>query len=175
MKLKFIQSKGYGLLVTEPVFVPNAGEYMCNSSGTVIDLVTSDNINKIYPTDYKILFAEPELGLDIPAFNWRTFVRKTEESFSRKEIFIIIEKYLNWIFANKSSTRTGTEVINEIIDSVQKYPSYVVVKDFYQPCTNCEWNYDSCPNMEDCLNRVEFLINKDSHGKEFVEIEEVIW
>ena len=48
----------------------------------------------------------------------------------------------------------GVQAIDdEFLEWFVKNPSCEKVEINYiqQPCTNCEWNYDSCPNAEECL------------------------
>lgn len=62
--LKLIQVNDGLVVGSNPVFIPNIGQYMCSENGVVLDKVTSHNIHLLRPTDRKIIFATSNLNLD---------------------------------------------------------------------------------------------------------------
>jgi hypothetical protein len=59
----------------------------------------------------------------------------------------------------------GVQAIdNEFLEWFVKNPSCEEVKTNYiqEPCLNCEWNYDSCPNAKECLKgKYKIIIPKE--------------
>jgi hypothetical protein len=59
----------------------------------------------------------------------------------------------------------GVQAIDdEFLEWFVKNPSCEEVKTNYiqEPCLNCEWNYDSCPNSEECLkSKYKIIIPKE--------------
>ncbi len=147
MKLKFELVNGYGVLYDESYFIDENTEYPCVTLGF-----------------RKILFAEKELGLDVPVFEWRDFeveelalkkyrnipeseimeyaqklrreafiqgyksnpARYTEEDLKKAfDSGIRYQDTFDYYTGKSDGSEPGRE---EYIQSLQKYPKYVVME-----------------------------------------------
>ena len=126
MKLKFELIYGYGVLVDEKAEI-NKGDYVTyQRDGLCITKII--NTFESHRTDCnKIIFAEKELGLDVPVFEWRDFKigKLAEKSSELQKVSYTIphaETYKHgFIDGYKSNTAkyTGTDMLiirNKLVD-----------------------------------------------------------
>ena len=81
--------------------------------------------------------------------NWITnrgfkkIILTTDQDLIKDGVQAIDDEFLEWFVKNPSCEEVKTNYIQE-------------------PCLNCEWNYDSCPNSEECLkSKYKIIIPKE--------------
>jgi len=156
MKLKFELVNGYGILVDEEANIRKGDIFYLEDANVIAKYETVEPIKE----SVKIIFAEIELGLDLPVFEWREFEilekiqhildKKAKEDnkidlnaygnglidcyksnpakFTEEDLRKAIE--LTLIDAEKSVIWSATyhyHLSKKIIQSLQKYPKYVVM------------------------------------------------
>jgi hypothetical protein len=194
-KLKFEPVNGYGVLVENKLIVD--GEKYTDSINKAIhnwDMGTGIHKEKSAWCDV-IIFAEKELGLEgVPIFEWREFEvwqkskevkhwgqfastafvkgyksnpAKYTESDLRSAIKMAVKGMLD---SGIKGWTTITE--NEIIQSLQKYPKWVVMESYCTYGDNCpsEGAYD-----KQHLCNVEYKLFTNSEGKQQGTVKEIIW
>jgi len=208
MKLKFELVNGYGILVDREVKIDKDDFYISwEDSYTTPKWVIyckSTGLNGKNPM--KIIFAEKELGLDVPIFEWRDFEVENNPNIHDwvQEVILKEGKYWNdqdalepvyygIIKGYKSNPAKYTEedlrkaiemardypadVVgyqkDEIIQSLQKYPKYVVmemkvVNDFGEP-----YSFDDIDFGVEREYRPKLFTNSD--GKSQGTVKELIW
>jgi hypothetical protein len=207
-KLKFELVNGYGVLVDREVKIDKDDFYISwEDSYTTPKWVIyckSTGLNGKNPM--KIIFAEKELGLDVPIFEWRDFEVENNPNIHDwvQEVILKEGKYWNdqdalepvyygIIKGYKSNPAKYTEedlrkaiemardypadVVgyqkDEIIQSLQKYPKYVVmemkvVNDFGEP-----YSFDDMDFGVEREYRPKLFTNSD--GKSQGTVKELIW
>jgi hypothetical protein len=207
-KLKFELVNGYGVLVDREVKIDKDDFYISwEDSYTTPKWVIyckSTGLNGKNPM--KIIFAEKELGLDVPIFEWRDFEVENNPNIHDwvQEVILKEGKYWNdqdalepvyygIIKGYKSNPAKYTEedlrkaiemardypadVVgyqkDEIIQSLQKYPKYVVmemkvVNDFGEP-----YSFDDIDFGVEREYRPKLFTNSD--GKSQGTVKELIW
>ena len=121
MKLKFELVNGYGILIDEEAEIKE-GDLIFDSD--IKRIVVADSLKVITSTkrycDYyhKIIFAEKELGLDVPVFEWRDFepnensllsmfYNVCKATYPEFDEWIEAKEYKKWL--NKSNPAKYTE------------------------------------------------------------------
>jgi hypothetical protein len=139
--LKFELVNGYGVLVDEEEEIIAGDLILWNGK-----VKTAIDTEYIHPS-HKIIFAEPELNLEgVPVFEWRDF---EVEKLAKKSLpddtdwqkrFVFVQGYKSnpakytesdledlLIAYNKAIDNDEHFFIDEYIQSLQKYPSYIEV------------------------------------------------
>jgi hypothetical protein len=65
-------------------------------------------------------------------YDSKKIILTTDQDLIKDGVQAISDEFLQWFVKNPSCEKVEINYIQ-------------------QPCTNCEWNYDSCPNAEECL------------------------
>jgi hypothetical protein len=186
MKLKFEPVNGYGVLVDEKAEIKK-GDWLLEK-GLIINQFPN------YLTDLsdcnKIIFAEKELGLDVPVFEWRDFeINELAEDETNIRILrhktpsqISRQYYEGFIQGYKSNPAKFTEedlrkamdyvsqitnnrlkYIDDYVKSLQKYPKYVVME--------TEIVDFAAPDRID----YDYKLFTNSEGKQQGTVKELIW
>jgi predicted secreted protein len=197
MKLKFELVNGYGLLIDQEAEIKEGDYVTYQNAGLVITKIL--NTFESHRTDCnKIIFAEKELGLDIPVFEWRDFeveklaikefphdtgmsivargaFRKGYKSNPAKYTEEEMEEAIRLSFNNGYAQFTARNMDSEdytekYIQSLQKYPKYVVMESELVD----SGNHGSGEIFHS--NRIEeFTLFTNSEGKQQGIIKKLIW
>jgi len=197
MKLKFELVNGLGVLVDEKEEIISGDLILWNGK-----VKTAIDTTYTHPS-HKIIFAEKELGIDVPVFEWRDFeveklaikefphdtgmsivargafrkgyksnpAKYTEEDL-RKAIEMARRHDVN-LHSGRGCTLIPQINNEEIIQSFQKYPSYIVmsmeaINDFGEP-----YSFDDIDFGVEKEYRFKLFTN--SNGKQQGTIKEIIW
>jgi hypothetical protein len=210
MKFKFEFINGYGVLIDREAEIKKDEFYISWEDSYItpkwVIYCKSTGLNGKNPM--KIIFAEKELGLDVPTFEWRNFEleklisNKIDQRFNKSDGYhktVYSEAFIEGYKSNpakftEEDLRKAIEMarrhdvnlhsgrgctlipqINneEIIQSLQKYPKYVVmemevVNDFGEP-----YSFDDIDFGVEKEYRPKLFTNSD--GKQQGIIKELIW
>jgi hypothetical protein len=82
----------------------------------------------------------------------KKIILTTDEILIKQGVQKIEEDFLQWLIKNPNY-------------------EFIEVKEELEICFNCEWNYDSCPNVEECLkNKYKMIIPKEKLKQELLQL-----
>jgi hypothetical protein len=192
MKLKFELVNGYGVLVDEEAEIKEGDWYFDAVIGLHQKL--SDLVQTTVKLDrWKIIFAEKELGLDVPVFEWRDF---EVEKLAKKSLpddtdwqkrFVFVQGYKSnpakyteedlrkaYIQGKHGGITQNYMDFEEFIKSLQKYPKWVVME---SEIISLIPTGNHTIKKEDVSKtfKTDFKLFTNSEGKQQGTVKELIW